>query len=176
MVKKILIALAVVLALFLVVVAAQPGEFRVERSAIVSAPAAAVFAHVNDFHRWEAWSPWGKLDPGMKTTFSGSAAGVGAIYYWIGNDKVGEGRMTIVESGQGTLVRIKLEFIKPFASTSDTAITFQPDGGGTRVAWVMSGPLGFIEKAMCLFKNMDAVIGPDFEKGLAQLKAAAEAH
>src|SRR5712691_556201 len=98
MLKKILIALAAIVVVVVVVVALQPSEFRVTRTAVISAPAPAVFAQVNDFHKWEAWSPWARLDPAMKQTYEGAREGPGAIYRWAGNREVGEGSMTITES------------------------------------------------------------------------------
>ena len=80
MLIKILIAVAIIVVVFVVIVALQPSEFRVARSATISAPAAAVFAQVNDFHKWEAWNPWGKSDPAMKQAYEGAPAGTGAIY------------------------------------------------------------------------------------------------
>ena len=175
MVKKILIALAAVVILFVAVVAMQPSEFRIVRSAIISAPATAVFAQVNDFHKWEAWSPWAKLDPTMKQTFDGAPAGTGAGYAWVGNSEVGEGRMTITESHPSDLIKIKLEFIKPFAANSNTIFTFKPEGNQNRVTWAMDGDKNFIAKAFHLFMNIDKMVGGDFEKGLAQMKSVSEA-
>src|SRR3954462_5323283 len=131
MIKKILLALGLVVIVFIVIVALQPAEFRVVRSAAISAPPPAVFAQVNDFHKWDAWSPWAKLDPTMKQTYEGPPAGTGAIYYWAGNKKVGEGRMTITDSRASDLIRIKLEFIKPFASDADTEFAFKPEASQT---------------------------------------------
>jgi hypothetical protein len=175
MLKTILIALAVIIVVFLIVVALQPVEYRVMRSASVSAPPAAVFPQVNDFHNWEAWSPWAKLDPAMKQTYDGTPAGTGASYSWAGNSKVGEGRMTITDSRPNDLVRIKLDFIKPFASTADTEFTFKPEGDQSRVTWTMSGRKNFMTKMFGLFVSMDKMIGKDFEKGLAQMKTVVEA-
>ena len=118
MILKILIAVAAILVVLVIVIATRPSEFRVERAATISASAPVVFAQVNDFHKWEAWSPYAKRDPGMKKTFEGAPAGVGAIYTWSGNHEVGEGRTTIIESRPGELIRIKLEFVRPFARTS----------------------------------------------------------
>jgi uncharacterized protein YndB with AHSA1/START domain len=174
MLKKILIAVVAILACFAVVAAMQPPSFTVTRSATIAAPPAETFALVNDFHQWEAWSPWAKLDPAMKTTYSGSPAGTGAVYTWAGNSDVGEGRMEIIESQPTGRIGIKLDFLKPFASTSTTVFTFKPEGNGTAVNWTMSGENNFISKAFSLFASMDKMIGPDFERGLAQLKAAAE--
>lgn len=176
MLKKILIGLATVLVLFVIIVAMQPSEFRVERKAAIAAPAPVVFAQVNDFHNWEAWSPWAKIDPAMTQTYEGEATGTGAVYTWAGNKDVGEGRMTITESRPSELVKINLEFIKPFASTSTTEFMFTPaEGGQTEVTWAMTGKNNFVAKAMCLFMDMDKMLGGQFEQGLQQMKAAAEA-
>jgi uncharacterized protein YndB with AHSA1/START domain len=144
------------------------------RSTTIAAPPSIVFEQVNDFHKWEAWNPWDKVDPAMKKTYEGSPAGVGAVYAWVGNKDVGEGKMTIAESRPGQLVRISMEFFKPMAGTSTTEFTFVPQGDGTLVTWSMSGENSFVGKAMCLFMNMDKMIGGQFEKGLADMKVAAE--
>jgi hypothetical protein len=174
MLIKILIAIAVIVIVFVVVVAMQPAEFRVARSATISAPP-AVFAQVNDFHKWEAWNPWGKIDPAMKQTYEGAPAGVGAIYTWVGNKNVGEGRMTLTESRPSDLIRIKLEFFKPFAGTNIAEFTFKPAGNQTAVTWSMAGKNNFMAKAIHLFMNMDKMIGGQFETGLAQMKSIVEA-
>jgi hypothetical protein len=175
MFKKILIVLVAVVAVFAMVVALQPSEYRIARSTTVSAPAPEVFAQVNDFHNWEAWSPWAKLDPSAKTTFAGPAAGQGAVFAWSGNDKVGEGRMTLTESRPAELVKIRIDFVKPFAGTSTSEFNFKPAGTQTAVTWAMSGQRNFLEKAMCLFVSTDKMLGGEFEKGLAQMKSVAEA-
>lgn len=175
MLKKIFIALAAVIGLLIVIVALQPADFRVSRSTTIAAPAPLVFAQVYDFHKWEAWSPWAKLDPSMKTTYSGAPAGVGAVYAWSGNDQVGEGRMTLSETRPDDLIRIDLQFIKPFAANNITEFVFKPEADKTQVTWNMSGKNNFMSKAFGLFMNMDKMIGGDFEKGLAQLKSVAEA-
>ena len=175
MLKIILIAIAVIVVVFLVVVALQPSEFRVARSTTISGPAPAVFAQVNDFHKWEAWNPWGKIDPAMKQTYEGAPAGIGAIYTWVGNNEVGEGRMTLTESRPSDLIRIKLEFMKPFAATNTAEFTFKPEGNQTAVTWSMSGKNNFMAKAIHLFMNMDKMIGGQFEKGLAEMKSVVEA-
>ncbi|MBI4892604.1 MAG: SRPBCC family protein [Acidobacteria bacterium] len=175
MLKKILIGVAVAIVLLVGAIMAQPDHYKVVRSAAIAAPPEAVFGQVNNFHNWAAWSPWAKLDPQMKETFTGPESGQGSLYEWAGNKDVGKGRMTILESKAPELVRIKLEFIEPFADVADTHFRFAPDGQGTRVEWEMAGDNNFLSKAMCLFMGgMDKMIGPDFEKGLAQLKAASE--
>jgi Polyketide cyclase / dehydrase and lipid transport len=171
----ILAVIAVIIILLLVVIASRPADFSVTRSANMSATPQVIFPQVNDLHNWEAWSPWAKLDPEMKMTYSGSAAGTGAAYAWTGNSKVGEGRMTIVESRPSELVRIKLEFLKPFTATNASEFTFQPQGNQTNVTWSMSGKRNIMTKAMSLVMNMEKMIGGQFEQGLQQMKAVAEA-
>ena len=174
MLHILLIAIAAILVLFIIVVAMQPGEFRITRSAGIAAPLEKIFPHVNDFRRWETWSPWAKLDPACKNTFEGSPSGTGAMFAWAGNKKVGEGRMTITESRPGELIRIKLEFLKPFKATNTAEFTFKSQGDQTVVTWCMSGRNNFFSKAFGLFVNCDKMVGGDFEKGLSQMKTVVE--
>lgn len=175
MIKKSLVALAAIVIVFAAVVALQPSAFRISRTATVNAPAPVLFAQVNDFHHWSGWSPWAKRDPAMKQRYEGAPAGVGAVYSWAGNSEVGEGRMSITESRPNELIRIKLEFLEPFAATNTAEFTFTLQGGQTQVTWSMSGENNFTAKAFNLIMNMDKLVGGDFEKGLKQLKSIAEA-
>jgi len=175
MIIDILIGFAAIVLVLIVVVAMQPAEFRITRKAVVNAPPAVVFSLVNDFHQWEAWSPWAKMDPAAKNTFEGAAAGVGAVYKWAGNNKVGEGRMTLMESRASESIRIKIEFLKPLKATNTVEFTFKPEGGQTTVSWSMSGKNNFLCKAFGLFVNCDKMCGDQFETGLAAMKAVAEA-
>lgn len=174
MLKKILIAIVLILVVFVIVVATRPADFRVTRSATVGAPPESVFAQVNELKKWEAWSPWAKLDPHAKNTYDGPAAGTGAGFAWAGNKEVGEGRMTITESRANELVRFRLDFVKPFASTCEAEFTFSPEGGQTRVRWTMSGKNNFIAKAVGLFMDCDKMVGGQFEQGLANLQSVVE--
>ena len=174
MAYKIGIAVLVVLAALGIVIATRPAHFRVERSALVHAPPAAVFPLIDDFHNWPKWSPWEKLDPNMKKTFSGAPAGTGAQYAWAGNDKAGEGRMTIMDSKPSELVSVKLEFLKPFAATNLATFKLTPSGADTQLTWSMEGENGFVAKAFCMVMDMDAMVGKDFEEGLANLDKLAQ--
>lgn len=173
--KKVLILLVALILGFIGFVAAQPSEFSVSRTVQLAAPPEVVFAAVSDFHRWEQWSPWVKLDPGIKTAYKGTASGVGAVYEWAGNDQVGEGRMTITDAKPNQSVTIKLEFIKPWEVTNTATFTFSPVGENTKTVWMINGPKSFMAKAAGLFVDMNAMIGADFDKGLASLKTVAEA-
>jgi uncharacterized protein YndB with AHSA1/START domain len=166
--------LIAVLGAFVVFVSQRPDKFSVTRSATINAPPRAVFEQINDLHKWEAWSPWAKLDPNAKHSYGGAPLGPGASMSWDGNAKVGAGRMTITESRQDERIRLKLEFKRPFESTSSVEFSFAEAGGATTVAWSMSGTHSFFAKAISLFMNCDKMIGGQFEKGLANLKAIAE--
>ena len=172
---KILIAVVVLIALLVVIIAMRPSTFRVERVATIAAPAEVVFDKVNNLRGWGAWSPWERKDPDMRRTFGGPPEGVGSTYAWAGDKNVGEGRMTIERSDRPSLIRIKLEFFKPFAGTNTATFTFTPDAQGTKVNWVMDGRYNFISKGVSMVMDMDRMIGNDFEAGLAALKAQAEA-
>jgi hypothetical protein len=174
MLKKILIGIAVVLAVILGIAAMKPDQFSVVRSASIKAPPEKIVVLINDFHNWGSWSPWEKLDPNMKRTFSGAANGKGAVYSWEGNKDVGAGRMEITDQAMPGKVVIKLDFLEPFKSSNVTEFTLAPQGDATTVTWNMSGPMPFASKLMSVFMSMDAMIGKDFEKGLQQMKAAAE--
>ena len=174
MLKIALISLAVLVVIFLIVAAMQPSDFRITRSAIFAAPATVVFEQVNDFHKWNAWSPWAKMDPDAKNTFEGPPAGIGSGFRWAGNNKVGEGHMTITDSTPDSRIAIRLEFIKPFAAVNTTEFTFKPEGDQTAVTWTMSGKNSFMAKAVTLVMNCDKMVGGQFEQGLANLRPIVE--
>jgi uncharacterized protein YndB with AHSA1/START domain len=155
-------------------ISTRPSHYHVDRSLVIAAPPEVVFAHINDLHHWNDWSPWAKKDPNMKESYEGAASGVGASYHWTGNDQVGEGRMTIIESVPSQKVAIKLDFIKPFPATSTARLALLPEGGGTNVEWSLDGENNFMGKAMSVVTSMDKMIGPDFEQGLRNLKSVTE--
>lgn len=165
--------LVVVLLVIVAIASTKPSSYRVERSIDIAAPVAKVQPLVNDFHNWDQWSPWGKLDPNMVVTYSGAPSGVGAKYDWSGNSKVGQGHMEITEATP-TETKVPVHFIKPFDGESVSTYTYTPTAMGTHVVWEMEGPSKFMTKIMMVFTSMDKMIGPDFERGLAQLKTAAE--
>jgi hypothetical protein len=168
------VAVAAVIGLFVAIVAMQAAEFRVERQATMAAAPAEIFDQVNDLHKWVAWSPWEKLDPALKRTYDGPSEGTGAGYSWAGNKQVGEGRMTVLESRPNELIRLQVEFLKPFKATNIAEFTFKPEAAGTVVTWSMSGRKNFMMKMFSLTMSMDKMIGGDFEKGLATMKTLVE--
>jgi len=171
----ILLAVLAVIALFVIVVATRPSEFRVSRSLAMNAPAEECFAQVNDFHNWDAWSPWAKLDPNAKQTYEGPPAGVGSVMKWSGNNKVGEGISTITDSRPGQLVRMNLQFLRPMKATNIGEFAFESHSPErTKVTWSMSGRNGFAGKAFGLFVNCEKMVGGEFEKGLASMKRIVE--
>lgn len=175
MFKKLLLVIVVLVAGFAGYVALQPNDFRISRSATMAASPAAVFAQVNDFHNWNAWSPWAKLDPNAKNTFEGPASGEGAVFRWAGNAEVGEGHMRILESKPNERIRLELGFEKPMQDTSDVEFTFKPVGDKTELTWTMSGEHTFVSKAMCTLMNMEKMLGGQFDQGLENIKQIVEA-
>jgi hypothetical protein len=170
----ILLALALIVFLFIIVIAGRPDEFVVSRAKRMSATPERIFSHVNELKKWEDWSPWAKLDPKAKSTFDGPAAGVGSSMAWDGNKKVGAGKMTITESQPSSLVGIRLEFLRPFQATNAAEFNFVPESAQTLVTWRMTGKNNFFFKVFSLLMNCDDMVGKDFEKGLASLKVVVE--
>jgi len=174
MFKKIAIVIAVLIAGVLIFAATKPDTFSIQRAASIKAPPEKVFALINDFKRWDAWSPWEKKDPAMKRTFGAVTVGKGATYAWDGNKDVGQGSMEIVESVTPNKVALKLDFVKPFEAHNSVTFTLEPKGDPTSVTWAMEGPTPYFAKIIHVFINMDSMVGKDFEAGLAGLKAIAE--
>jgi len=174
MFEIILIVLAVAVIVLLVVAARQPDEFRVSRSSVLPVAPSIVFPHVNELRKWEAWSPWARLDPDAKNTFEGPPAGTGAVMCWAGNKNVGEGSMTITESRPNELVRFRLEFLKPFKGTNTAEFEFKPQGDHTHVTWSMYGENNFMSKVINLFINCEKMVGGQFEQGFANLNEVVE--
>lgn len=175
MVIKILIAAVVVIAGFLVYVAMQPSEFKISREIRINASAEAIFPHANSSKKMAAWNPWMKVDPQMKSEFSGPEEGVGATTTWDGNKEVGAGTATVIESQAPNLVRTRLAYKKPFTSESIAEVSLRSEDSQTVVTWSNSGKTPFVMKVMCaLFFNMDKMIGGIFEKGLTDLKTIVE--
>lgn len=175
MLRKLLIAIVLLVLVFVAFIATRPAHFHIERSASIAASPETIYPHLADFHQWEAWSPWEKLDSTMVKTMTGEPMAVGSDYHWAGTGEVGEGRMTLTAAQPPHSLTIKLDFIKPFEATNTTLFTLDPEGEGTKVAWIMEGENGFMAKAMGLFMNMDQMVGGDFEKGLSALKQVTEA-
>lgn len=174
MLFSVLGVIALVVVIVLVVASRQPDTFHVERFSSIEAPPERVFALIEDFHKWTSWSPWEHLDPNLKRTYGGPDKGKGATYAWQGNAQAGEGRMEIIEATPASRVLIKIDFEKPFEAHNQVNFAISRESGGARVVWSMTGPQAFMMKVMCLFMNMDKMVGKDFEKGLVSLKQAAE--
>ncbi|AKU93120.1 SRPBCC family protein [Vulgatibacter incomptus] len=175
MLKKILIAAAIVVVGLVAVIATRPSTFAIERSTTIDAPSGVIYGYLEDFHRWPEWSPWDKLDPSQKRNYEGEKAGKGAIYSWSGNDQVGEGRMTITEASPKERVALVLEFLKPWKATNDVTFVLAESKEGTKLTWRMEGTNDFMGKAFSLVMDMDSMVGKDFENGLASLKTLGEA-
>jgi uncharacterized protein YndB with AHSA1/START domain len=172
--KTIALVVVVLIAAVLAYVVTRPDSFRVERSTSIKAPPEKIFALLNDLHQWETWSPWEKIDPALKRTYSGAASGKGAAYAWAGNQEVGSGRMEITEPVPATKLTLKIDFTAPFEAHNMIEFTLVRDGDATHVTQAMYGPSPFVSKLMSLVFSMDKMVGGKFEEGLANLKGMAE--
>ena len=168
------VIVAVAVIAFCFYVNTRPDSFRLGRSVSINAAPEKVFALINDFREWSKWSPWDKIDPALKRSFSGPPSGVGTVYEWLGNSKVGMGRMEITHASAASKITIQLDFLKPFEAHNTAEFTLAPEGNATRATWAMFGPNNFMAKLMQIFVSMDKMVGGDFEKGLASMKTAAE--
>jgi uncharacterized protein YndB with AHSA1/START domain len=168
------VVLAVAIAIVLILAAAKPGTFSVQRATSIKAPPERIFSLINDFHQWKSWSPYENRDPAMKRSYSGAADGKGAVYGWEGNKNIGSGRMEILDSSTPSKIVIKLDFFTPFEGHNTAEFTMLPRGDATSVTWLMHGPASFMSKMMQVFMNLDHMIGKDFEAGLASLKSITE--
>lgn len=174
MLKKIFSILAALIAVVLLLAATKPDTFQVRRSASFKAAPDSIWPYLDDFHNWPAWSPWERMDTAMTRTYSGAPNGVGAVYAWSGNKKVGTGRMEITGAGPDSSLTIALDFLAPFEAHNTTHFSLAPAGDSTTVTWTMSGPSTYMSKLMSVFVSMDRMVGPDFEAGLANLKHVVE--
>ena len=169
-----LVVILLAIVILLAMAATRPDRFRIERTATIQAPPERIFPLINDFHRWPAWSPYEKKDPGMQRSYEGPAAGKGAVYGWSGNKNIGSGRMEISEATPSSRIEIQLEFFAPFKASNTAEFLFEPRGAGTLVTWAMHGRANFTNKLMGLVFNMDKMVGKDFEEGLVNLRTLAE--
>lgn len=174
MLKKIALVIFAALVIIVGIAMTKPDSYTVKRTVTIKATPEKIAPLITDFHQWASWSPWEKLDPAMQRTFSGAASGKGAIYEWKGNKDVGQGRMEITEAASPASTKIDLLFMEPFESRNTTEFVLVPQGAETQVTWNMAGPMNFMTKVMSVFTSMDAMIGKDFDKGLASMKAVAE--
>lgn len=174
MFKIIAIIIVALVAGVLVYAYTRPDDFRVERQISIKAPPEKIYPLIADLHAWSAWSPYDKLDPAMKRTFSGADSGKGAVFAWDGNSKAGAGSMEITDALTPSRVVFKLDFVRPFEGHNTARFSLEPAGDATTVTWAMYGPAAYISKLMGVFFDMDSMIGKDFESGLATLKSISE--
>ena len=174
MLVKITAVLAVVVVAILAFAATKPDSFRVERKLVIQAAPDKVFPYLEDPKKTIEWSPWEKKDPNLKKTFSGAAKGKGAVYEWDGNNDIGAGRLEITEVVPNAKVVMDLHFLRPMEGRNIAMYVVTPKDGGSEVAWSIEGPSPFLSKVMCVFMNMDKMIGGEFDKGLADLKVLVE--
>jgi len=173
MIKSILIVVVLALAGLLAFAATRADRFTVRRSIAVHAPPQKIHALINDLRQFNTWNPYEKKDPQIKGHYRGPAAGPGARYEFQGNQEVGAGSLEIITSAPQQ-VALRLDMTAPLAASNTITFTLQPKGSATEVTWAMEGASPYLAKLMSVFIDLDAMVGRDFEAGLANLKARAE--
>jgi uncharacterized protein YndB with AHSA1/START domain len=168
------IALVVIVAALLAYAATRADTFRVQRSAGIYAPPERIFPLIANLKSMNTWNPFVDPDPAIKIAYTGPESGKGAAHTWSGNSKVGEGRIEITEAVPPSRVAMQLDMLKPIKANNAVEFTLQPNGSETAVTWAMSGRQPFMAKLMTIFIDCDRMVGGQFEKGLASLKAIAE--
>ena len=174
MLIKILRWILIIVVAFIAIGFLLPGTSHVERQININASTPVVYDQINELKNWENWSPWAKLDPNVKWTYSEpTTSGTGAYYMWVGNDKVGEGKLTILEAKPNEMLHCKMEFKGQGDAFSDFKLTAK-DSTATKVVWSFDSDNGLNPIARWFGLAMNSFIGPDYEKGLANLKAVSE--
>jgi hypothetical protein len=173
-ITKIALVLVVAGVAFLAYVATKPDNFRIARTQTINAAPEEVYGLINDLRYFNTWNPFALADPLIKINYSGATTGAGAAFDWASAGKAGTGRIEITEVAAPSRVMMRLEFIKPFAATNSAEFTLVPEGRTTRVTWAMTGRITYSHKLMGTIFNMDKMVGGEFAKGLANLKALAE--
>ncbi|MDX2188383.1 MAG: SRPBCC family protein [Bacteroidota bacterium] len=163
-----------IILLFFVAALIIPKSYNIERSIVINTKKDNAKAYLLDFKNFDQYSPWAELDPNMSKNYEGTPGAVGSKYSWKGNDKVGSGSMEIVNISDN-LIEEKLTFIEPFQSVATSYFTFtSPDTSSVTIVWGMKGENPIPFNVMGKLMNMDAMIGKDYEKGLAKLKTVLE--
>jgi hypothetical protein len=175
MLKITAIVIVVLIAAVLIYAATRPDTFRVQRSTNIHASTEKIFPLINDLRNFNTWNPYARKDPNATGSYSGPASGKGAAHAFEGNKDVGKGNIEILESSPSSKVTMALNMLSPFEAHNIVEFTLEPVGESTNVTWAIHGPMPFMSKIMCLFFDMDRMIGTDFEQGLSDLKATAEA-
>lgn len=172
---KILAAVVVLAVIGVAAYAATlPDVFRIQRTANISAPPDKIFPLIDNLRTFNTWTPFSQKDPAAKASYSGPESGVGAVHAWDGNHEVGEGNIQIIGSSPSSEVVMKLHMLRPMDVENRVQFTLRPRGDTTDVTWAMDARTPFVAKVMCLFINMDQMVGGEFERGLNNLKALAE--
>jgi uncharacterized protein YndB with AHSA1/START domain len=168
------IGLVLIVAALLVYASTRPDTFAMSRSTTINAPPDKIFPLIDSLRGFNQWNPFLAPDPAAKLDYFGPEHGVGAGHRWSGNREVGAGSVEITESTPTSNIVMKLHMLKPMEALNRVEFTLRPKGNGTAVTWTMQGRQPFIGKVMTLFIDCDKMVGKQFDKGLASLKALAE--
>ncbi len=170
------LVVVVAIAILLIYSATRPNEFRITRTISIKAAPDVIYARINDLRQFNEWNPFATADLKSSIVYGATSSGVGGSYSWDGSTQSNKGRMEITASSAPGRVDMSLHFEKPMVADNQVVFLLQPQGDATEVSWEMSGTYGFLHKTMGVIFNFDKMVGGEFEKGLAVLKAQAESH
>lgn len=175
MLKKIFLVLAVVVLALCIYAALQPAVFTIARSISIQATPEEIFPHINNSKKANDWMPWKDIDKEVMMVEMGPEEGIGSGSKWDSKGQMGTGQAVVVESIPNQKVVTQLTYTKPMAMTQLATVSLSGnEGGGTTVRWEVTGENSFMARLMCIFMNMDKVVGEQFEKGLTNLKNIVE--
>ncbi len=158
-----------------------PSQVHIERQTTIDAPADQIFAEVSDFHNWDDWLPWAKLDPNARLVITGE--GTGQIMSWESeNPEVGSGTQQVTQLESPRLVKSHLDFGD--RGVSDATFTLEPSNEAsdeaTLVTWSLDTDMRegvpMVKQPVSTYFGflMDSIVGDQYEQGLANLKAVVE--
>jgi len=170
-VLRLMLGIAVLLGILFIIGFFLPDHSHIERSVVIDAPQAEVYQLVNTLPEWHKWSAWHAMEPDATWEYSTPPSGSGSWYSWKG-EKIGEGKMTIIEAEPMSRIATEMEFVGQGEAEAD--FIFEPVGNGqTQVTWTFdSDHSGSMERWFGIM--MDRMLGPDYETGLNNLKRLAE--
>lgn len=173
--KGLFIVIISIIIIYVILGLLGPKDYSVTRSKEINAPASVVYEQISNFKNWEKWSPWIEKDPSVVNTYTGELGQVGSVMSWVGDEELsGTGNMKITSATINKEVQYHLSFIVPFEMQSKGGMTLVEKDGKTTVTWFDKGDIGFMMRPMMLFMDLDAQIGPDFEKGLNNIDSVSQ--
>lgn len=175
--KKILIVVAILIAIPLIAAIFMKKDYTVEREIVINKPKTEVFEYIKYLKNQDNFSKWAKMDKNMKKSYEGTDGQIGFVSAWDSkNENVGKGEQEILKITEGERIDFELRFIKPFEATESAYMTTESENNGasTEVTWGFSGHMAYPMNFMLLFMDFEKMIGGDLDTGLKNLKKELE--